>query len=108
MSHRMRFTLLALAAVGALLAFPLAAGADHGSADDASPNMLHVANLPPPPEFVNCNRGSTSCFNSDLAFYESGSVRGGPWDLLAQGNYEGFRLVNIRDPENPVELSVVE
>ena len=90
------------------LALPLSAAADHGSADDASPNMLHVANLPPPPEFLNCDRGSTSCFNSDLAFWESGAVRHGPYDLLAQGNYEGFRLVNIRDPENPVELSVVE
>ena len=99
--------LVAVAAVIAL-SLPLTASADHGNADDASPNMLHVANLPPPPEFVNCNRGSTSCNNSDLAFYDSGSVRGGPYDLLAQGNYEGFRLVNIRDPENPVQLSVVE
>jgi hypothetical protein len=92
----------------AVLAFPLSAPAEHGSADEASPNMLHVANLPTPPEFLVCNRGSAACANSDLAFWESGAVRGGPYDLLAQGNYEGFRLVNIHDPENPVELSVVE
>ena len=89
------------------LALPVSAAADHGSADEASPNMLHVANLPPPPEFLNCNRGSSACFNSDLAFWESGAVRG-RYDLLAQGNYEGFRLVDIRDPENPRQISVVE
>jgi hypothetical protein len=96
----------------AVLAFPLSAPADHGNADEASPNMLHVANLPTPPQFLACDRvippSPVVCFNSDLAFWESGAVRGGPYDLLAQGNYEGFRLVNIHDPENPVELSVVE
>ena len=107
MSHRLRLAFLGLFALG-VLAFPLAASADHGSADEASPNMLHVANLPPPPEFVNCNRGSTSCFNSDLAFWQAGAVRSRFHDLAAQGNYEGFRLIDIKDPENPVQVSVVE
>jgi hypothetical protein len=87
-----------------LLAAP--AGADHGNADEASPNMLHVANLPPPPEFLT-GPPNEQRFNSDLAFWESGGVRGG-FDLLAQGNYDGFRLVDISDPENPVQIRAVE
>ena len=102
----LRLTLACAALALVVVAAP--ARADHGNADEASPNMLHVANLPPPPQFLACDRGSSACFNSDLAFWESGALRGGPYDLAAQGNYEGFRLIDIRDPENPVELSVVE
>ncbi|MDQ3991766.1 MAG: hypothetical protein M3245_05600 [Actinomycetota bacterium] len=90
-----------------LVAVPQAT-ASHGSADEASPNMIHVANLPPPPEFVNCNRGSTACFNSDLAFWEAGGMKGGYTKIVAQGNYEGFRLVDVSNPANPVQISVVE
>jgi len=90
------------------LAFPLGASASHGSADDASANMLHVANLPPPPEFRTCDRGSASCNNSDLAFWSGGGLRGGFTEILAQGNYEGFRLVDISDPASPEQISVVE
>jgi hypothetical protein len=92
----------------AALAFPLIAAGDHGSADEASPNMLHVANLPPPPEFITCDRGSAACFNSDLAFWGAGGLKGGFNHILAQGNYEGFRLVDVSDPENPRNISVVE
>lgn len=92
----------------AALAFPLAAAADHGNADEASPNMLHVANLPPPPQFLVCDRGSTACNNSDLAFWKAGGVKGGFTDILAQGNYEGFRLVDVSKPEAPTNISVVE
>ncbi len=84
------------------------ARADHGSADEASPNMLHIANLPPPPEFVSCNRGSAACFNSDLAFWEAGGLKGGYTKILAQGNYEGFRLVDVSDPSNPTQISALE
>jgi hypothetical protein len=99
--------LLPMAAFAAL-AFPLVAAGSHGSADEASPNMLHVANLPPPPEFVVCNRGSAACFNSDLAFWDAGGMRGGFRRILAQGNYEGFRLVDVRRPERPTQISAVE
>ena len=71
MTVRLRF-LVVVAALG-LVVFPLPAFASHGSADDASPNMRHVANLPPPPEFVTCDRGSTTCANSDLAFWSTGA-----------------------------------
>ena len=99
--------LLPVAALAALT-FPLIAVGSHGSADDASPNMLHVANLPPPAEFVVCNRGSATCNNSDLAFWKGGGLRGGYTDILAQGNYEGFRLVDVSRPESPRNISVVE
>jgi hypothetical protein len=103
--------MVALAAV-----FPLAAAGSHGSADDASPNMLHAANLPTPTEFLwpaNCNRGvapapPTSCHNSDLAFWNAGGLKGGFKKILAQGNYEGLRLVDIADPRNPRNISVLE
>jgi hypothetical protein len=104
----MRRLSLLLIAASIALALPLAVSASHGNADEASPNMLHVANLPPPAEFLNCNRGSTACFNSDLAFWEAGALKGGFNHILAQGNYEGFRLVDVSDPEDPETISVVE
>ncbi|MDQ3670781.1 MAG: hypothetical protein M3377_10960 [Actinomycetota bacterium] len=104
---RVRFAFLGLVAVGMLL-FPVGASAEHGSADEASPNMLHVANLPQPPEFTACNRGSTACFNSDLAFWDAGAVKGGFTDMVAQGNYEGFRLIDVSRPEAPVQIRAVE
>ena len=70
--------------------------------------MQHIANLPPPPEFVTCDRGSTACFNSDLAFWNAGGLRGGFNKILAQGNYEGFRLVDVSKPSHPKSISVVE
>lgn len=94
-----RLRLLVAASALALVTVPVPALAGHGSADEASPNMLHVANLPTPAAFVACDRGSTACFNSDLAFWG---------DMLAQGNYEGFRLVDVGDPAAPREISVVE
>jgi hypothetical protein len=106
MERRLRVLFL-LAACGAL-ALPMLAAADHGNADEASRNMFHVANLPPAAEHQVCNRGSAACFNSDLAFYEGRRLRGGFKHILAQGNYEGFRLVDIRDPENPRQISAVE
>ena len=95
-----------MAALG-LVVFPLPALAGHGSADDASPNMRHVAN-PPPPEFVTCDRGSTTCANSDLAFWSTGGMKGGFTKVVAQGNYEGFRLVDVSQPSAPSNISVVE
>ncbi|HUP31946.1 MAG TPA: hypothetical protein VM184_02860 [Gaiellaceae bacterium] len=100
---RFRRILLVLPALG-MLAFPLSATAGHGSADEASPNMLHVANLPPPPEFLACVHGPV-CFNSDLAFWEAGGMKGGYKSVLAQGNYEGFRLVDVSDPASPTQIS---
>src|SRR5215204_6247010 len=93
--------LLPLVALSAVGVFSLAAVGSHGSADEATPNMLHAANLPPPGEFVTCNRGGIACFNSDLAFWNAGGLKGGFSRILAQGNYEGFRLVDISNPGAP-------
>lgn len=106
MTARLRF-LVATAALG-LVVFPLPALAGHGSADEASPNMRHVANLPTPAAFVTCDRGSATCNNSDLAFWGAGGMKGGYTEILAQGNYEGFRLVDVSNPATPRDISVVE
>lgn len=68
----------------------------HGNADLASPNMWHTANR--------MNPGKT---NSDLAFWKEGGVRGPHQELAAAGNYNGFRLFDIKDPDNPVLVSEV-
>jgi hypothetical protein len=107
MTMRRLFRCALPAGLLAVLAFAGPAGADHGSADDASPNMLHVANLPPPAPFL-VGPATETRVNSDLAFWNAGTVRSQHHDLLAQGNYDGFRLVDISNPANPVEVSVVE
>jgi hypothetical protein len=90
MRHLRRW--LTLFAVAGIAAFPRPAGASHGSADQASPNLLHVANVPTPEAF-----SAPGSFNSDLAFWKN---------LLFAGNYSGFRIIDIADPRNPVELVV--
>jgi hypothetical protein len=65
------------------------ASADH-SADLHSPNMVHVAND------KNDDPPTSGAINSDLAFWGN---------LAAAGNYSGFRLFDIRQPERPVLLS---
>ena len=69
----------------------------HGNADLASPNMFHTANR--------MNPGKT---NSDLAFWKEGGVQGPHQELAAAGNYDGFRLFDIKDPDNPVLVSDVQ
>ncbi|HVE64475.1 MAG TPA: hypothetical protein VNB94_11820 [Mycobacteriales bacterium] len=67
------------------------AHSSHGSADLASPNMSHTANHP--------NAGRT---NSDLAFWKGGGLRGPHQDIAVAGNYDGFRIFDIKNPDNPV------
>ncbi|HEV3474643.1 MAG TPA: hypothetical protein VG602_04690, partial [Actinomycetota bacterium] len=70
----------------AVIAPSVPAGADHGNADQASPNMIHHAQV---------DRGGT---NSDLAFWNN---------IAAAGNYSGPRLLDITKPQNPVTLSTI-
>jgi hypothetical protein len=58
--------------------------AEHGSGDQASPNMRHLAGRP------------YNDTNSDLAFYGN---------LAAAGGYGGFRIYDVTKPANPVLLS---
>lgn len=78
-----------------VLAFPAPVAADHGTADLSS-NLSHVANVPTPPEFE--GGPEPSDFNSDLAFWG---------DLAFAGNYNGFRIIDISDPEDPSNVAVV-
>ena len=86
---RPRFRFFSLLS-GVLLTFVFAypASAEHGNADQASPNMIHVAN----------RQGGTSDTNSDLAFWVN---------YAAAGSYQGFRIFDIRKPEAPVLLTSV-
>jgi hypothetical protein len=93
MPRRLRFALLGLVALGTL-AFPAATSAEHGSADQASPNLVHLA-----------NRGSTGAIHSDLAFWKGGAIRGPHHDIVVAGDYDGFRIFDIKDPANPVLVS---
>jgi hypothetical protein len=77
----------------ALIVLPGPAVARHGSDDNASPNVEHVANIPTPPGAFS----AAGSFNSDLAFWKN---------LLFAGNYSGFRIIDISDPTHPVELVV--
>jgi hypothetical protein len=83
MKSRLLRALLPAALVG-LLAFAIPAAADH-PADLRSPNMIHVHND------KNDEPTTGGAINSDLAFWEN---------IAAAGNYRGFRLFDIRDPEN--------
>jgi len=118
MSRGMRAALTALGAVAVLALPTVAAGhpeggdttkdfgdfdgspafdpshSSHGNADLASPNMWHTA-----------NRMKTGTTNSDLAFWKEGGVRGPHQELAAAGNYDGFRLFDIKDPDNPILVS---
>jgi hypothetical protein len=66
------------------LAFPVAAGGDHPN-DLRSQNLVHVHND------RNDDPPTSGAINSDLAFWGN---------IAAAGNYQGFRLFDIRDPEN--------
>src|ERR671918_2030517 len=87
-----RVLALAAAAVG-LLAFPLAAGADHGTRPH-TPNIHALGHSPDFGSFL-LPDGQRDA-NSDLAF----------WGHLAfHGDYDGFRIVDISDPDNPQLVS---
>jgi hypothetical protein len=79
-------SILFLALVTGGLAFAGAATGNHGNADDASRNMIHVAQVP------------KAGVNSDLAFWGN---------LAAAGSFSGFRLLDISKPAKPVTLSTV-
>ena len=79
------------------------AGAEHGTNPvDMSPNMDHVANRQPTPP-----SGQPRTTQSDLAFFQGGAASATRQDLAAAGNYDGFRLFNVNDPENPIEVANV-
>jgi hypothetical protein len=93
MKLSVRLVVLGALAVG-LLAFPLAAAADHATRPH-TPNIQAKGHSPHPATFF----GATSAqrnINSDIAF----------WGNLAfDGNYDGFRIIDISDPDAPQEIT---
>ncbi len=89
-----RLLLLSLVA-GLALALPTAAGAD---VSDAVSTFTYTSNMHPlgySPRVVPFSGAGSGIFNSDLTF----------WGKKAyQGTYEGFRIIDITEPDNPVEL----
>jgi hypothetical protein len=80
-------------AILALLAFPLAAAADHATRPH-TPNIQAKGHSPDFGSFL-VPDGQRDA-NSDLAF----------WGKLAfHGDYDGFRIVDISDPDNPELVS---
>jgi LVIVD repeat-containing protein len=90
---RIRLLVLGICAM-ALLAFPLAAAADHATRPH-TPNIHAKGHSAHPATFFGDPDGVRH-INSDIAF----------WGTLAfNGNYNGWRVVDISDPDNPVELA---
>ena len=95
MGTSLRLLLVSLTAALAL-ALPLTANADVADAVSTftySPNMHPLGYSPRVVPFTGAGSG---VFNSDLAF----------WGKTAyQGTYEGFRIIDITQPDNPVEVT---
>jgi PA domain/LVIVD repeat len=91
--------LVALAAVAAL-SLPLTAAAQ--TVEDAVSTFTYTKNMKPQgysPRVVPLTGAGSGIYNSDLAF----------WGKRAyQGSYSGFRIVDVSDPENPVQLNNYE
>jgi LVIVD repeat-containing protein len=93
MNMRRTFQMCVLVAcIGALLAIPAAASA----ADPPWSTFTYTNNMHPLGFSARENTNSPFTANSDLAF----------WGKTAyQGNYDGFRIVDVTEPDNPVELN---
>lgn len=83
----------AVVLIGAMLALPAAAGADH-AARPQTRNIHAKGHSPHPASFMGEADGVRH-ISSDIAF------RG---RTAFQGNYDGFRIIDIADPDDPVEL----
>src|SRR5688572_17865931 len=91
----MRRVLVSLVAMAAL-SLSLTAGAQ--TVGDATSTFTYTKNMKPQgysPRVVPLTGAGSGIYNSDLAF----------WGKRAyQGTYSGFRIIDVSDPENPVEL----
>jgi hypothetical protein len=94
MRSTLRLGLLSLFALMALT-LPLATGA---TVADAVSTFTYTKNMHPQgfsARAVPLTGTGSGIFNSDLAFWGKTAV---------QGTYEGFRLIDVSDPENPTEI----
>lgn len=93
MGIRVRWFTLALSVV-TLVALALPASADHETR--SSTRNIHAKGHSPHPATFFGDPDGVRHINSDIAF----------WGNLAfDGNYDGWRVIDISDPENPVELA---
>jgi hypothetical protein len=92
--------LFGVAVLVGMLTVPLTASAVPPSAAQATATFEYTQNMHPlgfspnPVPLDNTVPGA-GVFNSDLAFWGNTAV---------QGTYAGFRLVNVEEPDNPVEI----
>jgi hypothetical protein len=87
-----------LAALVALTVLSLTAMAGAQTVGDAVSTFTYTKNMKPQgysPRVVPLTGAGSGIYNSDIAF----------WGKRAfQGTYSGFRIIDVSDPENPVEL----
>jgi len=94
--ERLRSASLFMLGLLVMLAFPLAAAADHATRP-ATSNIHAKGHSPHPATFFGTTAAQRN-ISSDLAF----------WGRLAiHGNYDGFRIVDISDADNPTLVSHV-
>jgi hypothetical protein len=93
---KFRLFLAAAALALGLVASPLGASTPKDVVSDweISPNMHALGFSPNPVPLDNTVPGS-GVFNSDLAFWG---------DVVVQGTYDGFRLIDVRAPAQPREI----
>src|SRR5918996_3734812 len=87
-----------LVSLVAVAAFSLSLTAGAQTVGDAVSTFTYTKNMKPQgysPRVVPLTGAGSGVYNSDLAF----------WGKTAyQGTYSGFRIVDVSDPESPVEL----
>jgi hypothetical protein len=96
MKRTLRVAIGSVLAIGGLVIGGLGVAAPASAAPlDAVSTFTYTRNMHPLGFSARENTESPFTANSDLAF----------WGKLAvQGNYDGFRLIDITEPDNPVEL----
>ncbi len=91
---RQLFRALVLTAVAAgILVFPLGAGAGH-TTDPHSPDLVPRGHILEPASLLNPAIGNTD-IHTDIAFWGKFAI---------QGNWDGFNIRDIRDPDNPTQV----
>src|SRR5918996_3626361 len=94
MRTRLRLPILIAGVVALVMGGASPAGADHGTRP-STPNVHAKGHSPQPATFFGEPDGARQ-ISSDIAF----------WGRTAyQGNYDGFRVIDISDPDDPVEIS---
>ncbi len=92
MSKFFRVPLLVLFVVG-IIAFPLAAGAGH-TTDPRTPDLVPRGHILEPASLLNPAIGNPD-IHTDIAFWGKFAI---------QGNWDGFNIRNIKDPDNPMQV----